>query len=173
MIEPKYSGPLSGVLLNFSSRTIPLTRKTKIAKLNFYEIKGNTSNFEPESISDYNYIWNLSTKAADNYHESFLNISGLEKQIETNILDKVKIRLAASGIILFVLITFATLEPLFSRWVWEKTGIPTTSERIELEKALIEIKDIKDKDIKIKKLQNQIDSLKQIIIQQNGKKQNL
>lgn len=170
MIEPKYSGALSGVLLNFSSRAIAITRKTEIAKLNFYKINGNTNNFEEETITDDEYIRELVEKAKNNYHKSFLNISDLENKIGSNILGRVKGLLTTSGIILFFLILFATLEPLFSRWIWEKTGIPTTSEQIELEKVLMEIKDTKDEHTKLKEMQNQLDSLKQIIVLQNGKK---
>ena len=170
MIEPKYSGALSGVLLNFSSRAIAITKNCEVAKLNFYEVSGNTNDLEEEKIAEDKYLCRLIEKATSNYHKSFLNISDLEKTIESNILGKIKGLLTTSGIVLFFLITFATLEPLFSRWFWEKTGIPTTSEQIQLEKVLTEIKESQNKTTQLKELQIQIDSLKQNIKSKNDKK---
>ncbi len=170
MIEPKYSGALSGVLLNFSSKSIAITEKTEIAKLNFYKVSGDVSGFVSETIDDNEYISRLVEKATNNYQKSFLNISGLEKDIESSILGKVRGLFTRSGILIFFLITFATLEPLFSRWIWEKTGIPTTSEQVRIEKVLIEIKKAQEENTKLKDMQIQIDSLRQIIKSKNGKK---
>jgi hypothetical protein len=54
--------------------------------------------------------------------------------------------------------------------MWELTGLPTKSEQVEIEKNLLEIKNWQEKNSELKKMQNQIDSLKKIIIQQNEKK---
>lgn len=170
MIEPGYSGLLSGVLLNFSSKKFVITKGREIAKLNFYQTdETDNSNCTFETITDNDYLQGLINKSV-NYHKTFLNISGIENKIESNISKKVKHSIVLGGIIIGVLIIFATLEPLFSRWLWERTGLPTKSEQVEIEKNLIEIKKWQEENTELKKMQNQIDSLKKIIIQQNEKK---
>lgn len=170
MIEPGYSGLLSGVLLNFSSKKFVITKGCKIAKLNFFQTdEDNNANCISETIIDNDYLHGLINKSV-NYHKTFLNISGIENNIESNISKKVKRSIVLGGVIITFLIVFATLEPLFSRWIWEMTGLPTKSEQIEIEKNLIEIKKWQEKNSELKKMQNQIDSLKKIIIQQNEKK---
>lgn len=170
MIEPGYSGLLSGVLLNFSSKKFVITQGREIAKLNFYQTdEANNANCIHETIIDNDYLQGLINKSV-NYHKTFLNISGIENKIESNISKKVKHSIVLGGIIIAVLIVFATLEPLFSRWIWERTGLPTKSEQVEIEKNLIEIKKWQEENTELKNMQNQIDSLKRIIIQQNEKK---
>lgn len=170
MIEPGYSGLLSGVLLNFSSKKFVITREREIAKLNFYQTdEPDNTNCITETINDNDYLLGLANKSV-NYHKTFLNISGIEKEIESSILKKVKRSIAIGGITISILIVFATLEPFFSRWLWGKTGVSTKSEQIEIEKNLIEIKNWQEKNSELKKIQNQIDSLKKIIIEQNEKK---
>ena len=170
MIEPGYTGHLSGVLLNFSKQNIAITPNYEIAKLNFYKLDEAPNEIVRETISDTNYLASIVKNSANNYHESFLDIEGLEKKIESNVLGRAKTLLTTSGVILAMLIVFATLEPLFSRWIWEKTGLPTGTEKFEIEKALLDINNSrgelekmqKEKD-NIRDLQIQIDSLKQII----------
>lgn len=171
MIEPGYSGLLSGVLLNFSSKKFVITKGREIAKLNFYQTdEPNDANCIPETIISDEYLKTLIYKSVNNYHKTFLNISGIEKKIESNIFKTVKRSIVLGGIIISLLILFATLEPLFSRWIWEKTGLPTKSEQVEIEKNLIKIEEWQKNNSELKKMQNQIDSLKKIIIQQNAKK---
>lgn len=170
MIEPDYTGHLSGVLLNFSKQNIAITPNYEIAKLNFYKLNEAPNEIVRETISDTDYLASIVKNSANNYHESFLDIEGLEQKIESNVLGRAKTLLTTSGVILAMLIVFATLEPLFSRWIWEKTGLPTGTEKFEIEKALLDINNSrgelekmqKEKD-NIRDLQIQIDSLKQII----------
>lgn len=170
MIEPGYSGLLSGVLLNFSSNKFVITKGREIAKLNFYQTnEQNRTNCEKETINSDKYLQILTNKSIK-YHKTFLNISRVENKIESNIAQKVKKSIALGGGMIAILILFATLEPLFSRWIWERTGLPTKSEQVEIEKNLIEIKKWQEENTELKKMQNQIDSLKKIIIQQNEKK---
>lgn len=171
MIEPGYSGLLSGILLNFSSKKFIITKGSEIAKLNFYktDTKIKASCLQ-ERINDDEYQKSLIKKSINNYHKTFLNISRIEEKIEANISKNIKKSIRSGGITISILIIFATLEPLFSRWIWEKTGIPTKAEQVEIEKKLTEIKEWKEKNSELKKIQNQIDSLKEIIILQNEKK---
>ena len=158
-------------LLNFSSNKFVITKNFEIAKLNFYqtdeEIQESCS---LQTIDNENYQSILIKKAIKKYHKTFLNISGLEDRVTAKTLKSVKKSIVGSGILITILILFATLEPLFSRWLWEFTGLPTKSEQVEIEKNLIEIKNWQEKNSELKKMQNQIDSLKKIIIEQNEKK---
>lgn len=171
MIEPGYSGLLSGVLLNFSSNKFVITKNFEIAKLNFYQTDEDIQeSCSLQTIDNENYQSILIKKAIKKYHKTFLNISGLEDRVTAKTLKSVKKSIVGSGILITILILFATLEPLFSRWLWEFTGLPTKSEQVEIEKNLIEIKNWQEKNSELKKMQNQIDSLKKIIIEQNEKK---
>lgn len=171
MIEPGYSGLLSGVLLNFSSNKFVITKNFEIAKLNFYQTdEENQEVCSLQTINNEDYQSDLIKKAIKKYHKTFLNISGLENRVISKTLKSVKRSIVGGGILIGFLILFASLEPLFSRWMWELTGLPTKFEQVEIEKNLLEIKNWQEKNSELKKMQNQIDSLKKIIIQQNEKK---
>mgnify|MGYP005753253185 CR=1 FL=1 len=165
MIEPGYSGLLSGVLLNFSSNKFVITKNFEIAKLNFYQTdEENQEVCSLQTINNEDYQSDLIKKAIKKYHKTFLNISGLENRVISKTLKSVKRSIVGGGILIGFLILFASLEPLFSRWMWELTGLPTKSEQVEIEKNLLEIKNWQEKNSELKKMQNQIDSLKKDII---------
>lgn len=166
MIEAGYSGKLSGVLANFSSNPIKIGFKEEIAKINFFKLN-ETPCVKKELIKDEDYINGL-RKNAENYYKSFLNIKGIEANIETTIYKKVRNLLTTSGVILTVLILFSTIEPLLSRWIFEKTGVISTSEQISIQNSLIETnillkENINNGKLELQKIQSQIDSIKQSI----------
>jgi len=176
MIEPGYSGYLSAVLLNFSAQPISISLDQQIAKVNFFKLDQSSVPMIPEIIDDIKYINNLKENAT-RYHKSFLNVLGLEKSILDKVFQKTRSLLTASGVIIFMLILFATIEPFTSKWIWEKTGVSTTTERSNLELVLKELKQTKDdinnskKEIektykdynKLIHLQQQMDSIKNSI----------
>lgn len=166
MIEPGYSGYVSAVLLNFSAQPVLISIGDEIAKVTFFKLGQIPHNISREIITDSTYINNLRVNATK-YHKSFLNISGLEKTITEKVIGETKSLITKSGYIIAFLILFATLEPLFSKWIWEKPAAFTTTERANLEITLQEINQSKKeiektyKDLnKLVNLQQQIDSIK-------------
>jgi 2-polyprenyl-3-methyl-5-hydroxy-6-metoxy-1,4-benzoquinol methylase/dUTPase len=167
MIESGYSGKLSGFLMNFSAQPVIISIGQEIAKLNFIRVNQIPNPATPQIINDNDYLIGLK-KDAIKYHKSFLNIKGISEKISKSVLSNVKKFSYSGGIVILFLILFASTEPLFSKWLWEKTGVGSASERFKMELLLNEISHAK-KDIEIfnknnKKLidlQKQIDSLKQ------------
>lgn len=155
MIEPCYKGHLSGVLLNFSSKKYTIKKLKPIAKLNFMEVNGTVDNPSKEAPEDDSYSRDLIDKA-ENYDLTFLNIDTIKKEVEEKIFSKIRRYLTVSGIIVTLLILFATLEPLFHRWIWENTGVPTITERVEFERFMMQMNEKKNT---IEDLQHKVDSL--------------
>lgn len=159
MIEPSYKGKLSGILLNFSSQDFLLYPKQEIAKIVFYKLASSPTHSKNEIIEDEQYRKDLREKAM-NYHESFLNIGNLKAEIQEYTFKKAKHLLYRSGFVIAGLILFATLEPIFSNWIYKRTGTLTKTEVNRLENAILEKKYQSD----FREMKKKLDSLTNIII---------
>lgn len=164
MIEPGYSGHLSAYFLNFSAQPVLIQKEKEYAKINFIKVSGDVSNFEVEKIGSGSYNHKLQGVAMCS-HKSFLNITDMSDKIKNKILSDVNEKVKIGGYIIALLIVFATLQPLFSNWIWEKMG-SFSSKKYKYETLLREIKVSQEKldktlieNNKVLNLQKRIDNL--------------
>lgn len=119
MIEPKYNGPLSGILMNFSNTDFEIFPKMPIAKISFFRIDGRLD--DVENVVERNndgYSKKLSERARKKYTKTFLSINQFGDEIEKRISKTIKKDVLNAGIILTILLAFATLQPYFYACIW-------------------------------------------------------
>ncbi len=180
-VEPGYSGPLSCFLVNFSAQDVVITKDQEIAKITFHKLDGPIADYKPSVVSDKDYGIELS-KSARLFHRTFLGVSGIEERAVKAASASVKNSLFLGGILIAFLLLFSQLEPIFSKFLWEKLGVITTTTRVDelkLNNELIASKEaldsirnkIKDAD-ELSTLKNRIDELekKQSIMEKNKSK---
>ena len=128
IVEPHYHGPLSCFLLNFSSRRVQIVRGEPISKILFHQLSAPPTTPAPMQFNPANYKVDLS-KAATFFHRSFLDVTGIEDRAVSKAQRGLKGWAIGSFVFLSILVLFSTLEPLASRFLWERTGIVTTTQR--------------------------------------------
>ena len=130
VVEPNYHGPLSGILANFSSKDFVIYPKMEIAKICFHQVDTEmppSQNIENE-ISEKDYLKDLQRKAKDYYGDTFLDIKSILDDIELRYARQVRKNIWASGIIISILLVYATLEPFVYNKIWGRTSV---SNRVE------------------------------------------
>lgn len=132
MVEPAYEGKLSCFIVNFSAEKKIITEGDEIARLTFHQLSQTPNPVTPEVINDEDYLKRL-RKDSFSYNKSFLDIDGIEKRIFSNTSNKIRSQLTIGGFLIGFLLLFATLEPILSKWIWDKTGLVTTTEKHKLE----------------------------------------
>lgn len=128
IVEPHYEGPLSCFLVNFSSKRVQIARGEPISKIIFHQLTDPPSSPVPMEIDEASYKVKLS-KAATLFHRSFLDVTGIEDRAASKARRGLKGWAIGSGVFLAFLVLFSTLEPLVSRFVLERTGIVTATQR--------------------------------------------
>ena len=130
VVEPNYHGPLSGILANFSSKDFVIYPKMEIAKICFHQVDTEmppSPNIENE-ITEEDYLKDLQRKAKDYYGDTFLDINSILDDIELRYARQVRKNIWASGIIISILLVYATLEPFVYNKIWGRTSV---SNRVE------------------------------------------
>lgn len=130
VVEPNYHGPLSGILANFSSKDFVIYPKMEIAKICFHQVDTEmppSPNIENE-ITEEHYLKDLQRKAKDYYGDTFLDINSILDDIELRYARQVRKNIWASGIIISILLVYATLEPFVYNKIWGRTSV---SNRVE------------------------------------------
>ena len=128
IVEPHYEGHLSCFLVNFSSKRVQIARGEPISKIIFHQLSHPPSNPVPMQIDEASYKVGLS-KAATLFHRSFLDVTGIEDRAASKARRGLQGWAIGSGVFLAFLVLFSTLEPLVSRFMLERTGIVTTTQR--------------------------------------------
>ena len=128
IVEPCYEGPLRCFLLNFSSKRVQIARGEPISKILFHELDAPPSKPTPEQTDSATYKVELS-KAATLFHRSFLDVTGIEDRAASKARRGLKGWAIGSGVFLAFLVLFSTAEPLISKFLLERTGIVTTTQR--------------------------------------------
>lgn len=162
MVEPGYEGFLSGVLLNFSSRSFFIRPNMEIVKICFNEVTGGVEGKLQERIDDY--TGQLQIKA-QNYTQTFLDVDRIEKDVISKTARQVRKSFVWGGWILLFFLAFCTLEPVLYKYVWHDSWVPLNSTQIELERSL---QQSKEKEM-IEALSKKVDSLQLILDKQNAK----
>lgn len=163
IVEPGYEGYLSGVLLNFSSKSFYIKPNMEIVKINFSRVSGNVDDKIHENVADYTE--DLLEKAK-NYTPTFLDIKGIENDVIGKTARKVRRNFVFGGVVLLFLLAFCTIEPVIYNLVWHDSWVPLTSTHIEYERSLQSRREMQIIDSLIKK----VDSLQIKLDQQNVKK---
>lgn len=159
IVEPGYNGYLSGVLLNFSSKSFYIKPNMEIVKINFSRVSGDVDDKIQEDISDYTE--DLLDKAKK-FTQTFLDIEGIEKDVSGRTSRKVKSSFVWGGTLLAFILALCTIEPVLYNWIWHDTWVPLTSTHIEYERSMQTRKEMQAIDSLVKKvdsLQFKIDQL--------------
>jgi deoxycytidine triphosphate deaminase len=133
IVEPGYSGPLSCILVNFSSQKHALSPGDSIAKLNFHTVEGDPDKLYTQAYSHDAYE-QLISKNSINLPKSLLDISGVEERVSDKVGAAVKKSLAVGGVIIFILLVWSQMEGFLSEWIYKRTGLMDT--RVQVEKAV-------------------------------------
>jgi len=152
MIEPRYKGSLSGILVNFSNIDFEIFPQQDIAKICFSRLSGklDTGNEGITDIDEKEYSKELRIRAKNTYSKTFLSINQLSDEIQNGIKKIVTREIAMAGIILFLLLAYATLQPFVYGLIWNDKNTKV--------KIIGQEENIYKQDID--KLQNKIDCLK-------------
>ena len=170
-IEPNYEGPLSGILLNFSNEDFEIIENMSIAKATFHRIEGVDAKTSPKTDKRKatTYTEELSKRAKKNYGRTFLSIKELGGEIEEGLNKKIIRSISMSGIVLALLLAFATLQPVVYNLIW---GVP--SYQVSDRKAHVEYLQLKEcEQEKIEILNDRIDSLESLLKSTNKEKNEL
>lgn len=164
VVEPGYVGFLSGVLLNFSSKSFMLKPEMEIVKINFLQIDGEVEARLTEN-SGNNYTDNLQ-KMAQLYDKTFLNIERLRDEVAGKAAKTVRKQFILGGVLLVFLLAFSTLEPLLYKYFWHDSWVPMNSTYIEMERSMQYQKQMEVID----SISKRIDSLQIKLEKQDAKK---
>jgi len=133
IVEPGYSGPLSCVLVNFSSQKRALSPGDSIAKLNFHTVEGTPDKLYTQKF-DHPAYEQLVSKNSINLPKSLLDISGVEERVTEKVGAVVKKSLVLGGVIILILLLWSQMEGFLSEWIYKRTGLMDT--KVQVEKAV-------------------------------------
>jgi len=133
IVEPGYSGPLSCVLVNFSSQKHALSPGDSIAKVNFHTVEGTPDRLFTQGFTHEAYE-QLVSKNSISLPKSLLDISGVEERVTEKVGTVVKKSLAVGGVLILILLLWSQMEGFLSEWIYKRTGLMDT--RVQVEKAV-------------------------------------
>jgi deoxycytidine triphosphate deaminase len=132
VVEPGYSGPLTCVLVNFSSQRITLVPGESIAKVNFHSVQGTPDRLYANNLPSEEQYDAMASKMATNLPKSLLDISGVEDRVTKKVNGAVQTSFRLGGIIILFLLLWSQMEGFFSEWIYNRTGLMTTTRRVEM-----------------------------------------
>ena len=176
IVEPGYEGPLSCFLANFSAQRVTLRQDGPIAKILFQKLTDPPAALKPEVVEEKSYQEDLA-EYAKRFHRSFMDVTGIEARAAERAKKELRGWVVGGGLLIAFLLIWASIEPLLSKWVWEKHGIMSTTQRVEdvkllkdLEatqstvKSLLERRQAEEElRMQVRTLQAEVDTLKQRI----------
>ncbi|MDX2303860.1 MAG: hypothetical protein NW226_13725 [Microscillaceae bacterium] len=123
IVEPGYEGYLSCFIVNFSKQDICFEKDQEIVKLVFYKL---TKEAQPltkqtqlkESIASDDYSAKLALHATK-FNRTFLDIESIEDRATKKAQTSIRKNITLGGVFIAVLLLFATLEPLLSKWIYK------------------------------------------------------
>ncbi len=127
IVEPGYSGPLSCYLVNFSSKIVWIKPGDEVAKIVFNQLLREPANISYKSIEENEYE-NERITDAKMYNKSFMDISGIEDKAAKKATSSVNSSIKFGGTLIAVLLLWATLEPILSKWIYKQTGMASTTQ---------------------------------------------
>lgn len=172
LIEPGYNGPLSCFLINTGSKAVFLKPGEPISKIMFLQLQLSGAAPTSKVVGRDEYRRTLAG-AALNFQSSFLDVSGIEERAAKKAKEDVRNSVRFAVVVLGALVLFGTLEPLFSKLLYDKTGIASVSQRTEdalkqkayqdvrddLSRMLIEMKSQKRAEPELDRILKRLDEL--------------
>ena len=153
VVEPGYRGPLSCVLVNLSSRRVELAPGDRVSKAVFLKLTDVPAKLEAKVISESDYLRNIA-RTASRYHRSFLDIGSVVDKAREAGTAAAKKAVVFGGLVVVFLLFFAQLEPLFTKWLREKTGVVSASTLLEMQARLVDSqKRLAEQETKLKELE--------------------
>jgi deoxycytidine triphosphate deaminase len=162
VVEPGYSGPLSCVLVNFSSQRLSLVPGESIAKLNFHTLQGLPDSFYPGKF-DHDTYEQLASQNATCLPRSLLDISGVEERVTQKVNSRVTRSITTGSIIIALLLLWSQMEGFLSNWIYNHTGMMSTTKQVEMlmeKQAIQQQKETQELHREINDLQEELKSLK-------------
>lgn len=153
IIEPGYKGPLSGILVNFSSKNIKLAIGMQIAKICFHQLDNVVEKAE-DSIGEAEYTKMLKNLAKENYTETFLDIKTILNEVEIKMTNKIKREACLAGLLVAILLFIGTLEPFIYNAVWGHTSVSEWQKMNDTENVDSLKKQLNNLTIEIDRLKN-------------------
>lgn len=133
VVEPGYSGPLSCVLVNFSSQKHALSPGDSIAKLNFHTVEGTPDKLYTQNFDHAAYEQGVS-KNSISLPKSLLDISGVEERVTKKVRGAVNRSIVLGGFVILFLLLWSQMEGFLSEWIYKRTGLMDT--KVQVEKAV-------------------------------------
>jgi deoxycytidine triphosphate deaminase len=143
VVEPAYDGPLSCFLVNFSTQRVQIAPDDPISKIVFHALSAAPVSLKPMKFATDKYQVELS-RFASRYPRSFLDVGSIEERAVQKARESVKHWVIGGGILVGLLVLFSTLEPLTSKFILERTGIVTSTQRTEDAMMLKALQDAKE-----------------------------
>jgi deoxycytidine triphosphate deaminase len=144
LIEPRYEGPLSCQLVNFSRRPLQIARGDVISKMTFHSLAelplGATT---AEVIDDVKYD-DILSKSAAAQPSSFLDIANVEQRTRNQVRAMVWEALGIPAAVLGGLILIAAVEPWVMNFVPTHNGVSIDSSTREVAELREELKRTQD-----------------------------
>jgi deoxycytidine triphosphate deaminase len=172
IIEPGYDGYLSCFLVNLSKQTVLIAPGEEIAKITFHRLTGEPAKLVTMHLSQSDYSQGLAM-AASLYPRSFLDIEGLQAKIADQTTESVRKSITFGGIVLALLIAFSSIEPIVSRYLYERTGNVLDTSSAEVQRLREEVNALAEEQKTTKTvgdLQKKLDALSQRIDRLSGSK---
>lgn len=160
IVEPGYFGPLSCVLVNFSSEKQALSLGEPIAKLNFQQVEGIPKETQKAIARDQYEA--TASKNGTALPKSLLDISGIEERVKDKVGSSVKTSVAFAGVLIAVLLLWSQIEGVVSKWTGAtqaqrqtqaQTDLALKQMQLENQKATLELQS------KIGQLENEVKRL--------------
>jgi deoxycytidine triphosphate deaminase len=142
IVEPGYHGHLSCFLVNFSKEDAQLYPEDDIAKICFHKLSGVPQALQRLVISEGDYRKKL-VESARRYPTSFMDIGGVEERVVSRATKSVNKSITIAVAFIAVLVFWTTLEPLVSKFLWERQGVMTNTQRIDIIKLQQELEKLK------------------------------
>lgn len=148
IVEPGYSGPLSCFLLNVSSQDVVIEPESHIAKIVFHQLEAAPETPKAMQLTDKEYIESLS-KQARKFPKSFLDVGNIAEEASEQAIKGVRSRIILAGVFLAVLIMFAQVEPIVSRYfsatlrsaLERETALHAEIEKLQRDKDVVDLRE--------------------------------
>jgi deoxycytidine triphosphate deaminase len=134
IVEPGYDGPLSCVLVNFSSQQHALSPDEPIAKVNFHQVHGTPSVLQTK-IAPEKYE-QAASKNATALPKSLLDVAGVEERVAEKVGSAIRKSVTFGGLVIAILLLWSQLEGVFSNWLYQRTGIMSNATQTQKQNEL-------------------------------------
>jgi ammonia channel protein AmtB len=134
IVEPGYDGPLSCVLVNFSSQQHALSPDEPIAKVNFHQVCGIPGVLQTRIARDK--YEEAASKNATSLPKSLLDVAGVEERVAEKVGSAIRKSVTFGGLIIAILLLWSQLEGVFSTWLYQRTGIMSNATQTQKQNDL-------------------------------------